>query len=265
MSSAKSWQLSALQVYRSPRGRLSCSGITSSISGTKSALGVSVFPPDYTSVIKDWPIPDTLKTLRAFLGKCGYYRRFIEDYATISPLSNTPNRNSMKGFPNLHQEATAVLAFSLMKRKLLSAPILAYPQFRGESFILDTDFSADPGAIGGTLSQVQDGQERVIAYGARRLLPRERSYASTKGELLVVIFFLQYYKYYLLHRPFILRTDNRELIWMCSLESPTGMILRWLEILASFDFTVKHRKGTLHGNTDSLSRASHAAPPSPEE
>ena len=43
------------------------------------------------------------------------------------------------------------------------------------------------------------------------------------------------------------------------------MILRWLEILASFDFTVKHRKGTLHGNADALSRAPHAALPSPEE
>ena len=74
-----------------------------------------------------------------------------------------------------------------------------------------------------------------------------------------MIFFLQYYKYYLLHRPFILRTDNRALTLIPSLESPAGMILRWLEILASFEFTVRHRKGTLHGNADSLSRASHAA------
>ena len=43
------------------------------------------------------------------------------------------------------------------------------------------------------------------------------------------------------------------------------MILQWLEILASFDFTVKHRKGTLNGNANSLSRARHAALPSPEE
>ena len=147
----------------------------------------------------------------------------------------------------------------------MSAPILAYPQFHGKPFILDTDFSVDPGAIGSVLSQEQDGQERVIAYGARRLQPRKRKYASTKGELLAVIFFLQYYKYYLLHRPFLLRTDNRALTWIRSLESPTGMILRWLEISASFDFTVRHLKGTLHGNADSLSRAPHAALPTPAE
>ena len=59
--------------------------------------GISI-PPEYTSVIKDWPIPDTLKTLRAFLGKCGYYRRFIEDYATISaPLIQYTQQENMKG------------------------------------------------------------------------------------------------------------------------------------------------------------------------
>ena len=63
----------------------------------------------------------------------------------------------------------------------------------------------------------------------------------------------------------MLRTNNRALTWIRSLESPTGMILRWLEILASFDFTVQHRKGTLHGNADSLSRAPHASFPTAEE
>ena len=43
------------------------------------------------------------------------------------------------------------------------------------------------------------------------------------------------------------------------------MILWWLEVLASFDFTIKHRMGTHHWNADSLSRAPHAALPSLEE
>ena len=228
-----------------------------------SAQGISI-PPGYTSVIKDWPIPRTLKALRAFLGKCGYYWRFIADYATISAwLVQYTKQDQQEGIPHLHEDSAAVKASSIMKQKLMSAPILAYPQFQGKPFILGTVFSVDPGAMGGVLSQ--DCQEQVIAYGAWQLQPRERNYASTKGELLAVIFFLQYYKYYLLHRPFILRTNNGALTWIRSLESPTGMILRWLEILASFDFTVHHRKGILHGNADSLSRALHAALPTPLE
>ena len=230
-----------------------------------SAHGISI-PLEYTSVIKECPIPHTLKALQAFLGNCRYYQRFIAKYATISaPLVQYTKQDQHQGIPHLHEDSAAVKAFRIMKQKLMSLPILAYPQFHCKPFILGTDFSVDPGAISGVLSQEQDGQERVIAYGARRLQPCERDYASTKGELLTVIFFLQYYKYYLLHGPFILRTDNRALNWIRSLESPTGMILHWLEILASFEFTVRHRKGTLHGNADSLSGALHAALPTPLE
>ena len=131
------------------------------------AQGISI-PPEYTSVIRDWPIPDTLKALRAFLGKCGYYRHFIADYAAISaPLVQYTRRDQHEGIPHLQRDAAAVRAFRTIKQKLMSAPILAYPQFDGELFILDTDFSVDPGAIGGVLSQEQNGQKRVIAYGAR--------------------------------------------------------------------------------------------------
>ena len=124
-----------------------------------SARGISI-PLEYTSVIKNWPIPNTLKMLRAFLGKCGYYRRFIQDYATISaPLVQYTQQGQHEGITHLHQDTAAVPAFRLIKKKLMSAPILAYPQFKGEPFILETHFSADPGAIRGVLSQVQDGQE----------------------------------------------------------------------------------------------------------
>ena len=33
-----------------------------------SAQGISI-PPEYTFIIKEWPMPNTIKTLRAFLGK----------------------------------------------------------------------------------------------------------------------------------------------------------------------------------------------------
>ena len=62
-----------------------------------SAWGISI-PLEYTLVIKDWPIPNTLKTLRAFLGKCGYYRLFIVDYASISaPLVQYTKQDQREG------------------------------------------------------------------------------------------------------------------------------------------------------------------------
>jgi hypothetical protein len=41
------------------------------------------------------------------------------------------------------------------------------------------------------------------------------------------------------------------------MEAPTGMIQRWLDMLANHQFVVKHRAGIKHGNADALSRAPH--------
>jgi hypothetical protein len=61
---------------------------------------------------------------------------------------------------------------------LCTAPILAYPQ-PGERFIVDTD--ASNVGIGGVLSQVQNGQERVIAYYSKTLT-RHRGITVSRDE-----------------------------------------------------------------------------------
>ena len=57
-------------------------------------------------------------------------------------------------------------AFDNLKRALVSAPILAYPNFK-VLFLLFVDASAT--GIGFTLGQVQDGKKEVIAYNDRGL------------------------------------------------------------------------------------------------
>jgi hypothetical protein len=67
-------------------------------------------------------------------------------------------------------------AFQTLKGALCAAPILAYPQL-GERFIVDTD--ASNFGIGGVLSQIQNGQECVIAYYSKTLNKAERNYCVT--------------------------------------------------------------------------------------
>ncbi|CAC5399558.1 unnamed protein product [Mytilus coruscus] len=58
-------------------------------------------------------------------------------------------------------------ALEVLKEKLISAPILSNPKGNGE-LILDTDASGH--TKGEVLSQVQNGEEKVIAYASRMLV-----------------------------------------------------------------------------------------------
>jgi len=49
------------------------------------------------AVVRDWPPCRNLTELRAFMGTCGYYRRFVKGFSSIaSPLYNLMK----KGIPN---------------------------------------------------------------------------------------------------------------------------------------------------------------------
>ena len=48
-----------------------------------SSDGVSA-DPDKISVVKNWPVPKTVKELRLFIGFASYYRRFVKDFSKFA-------------------------------------------------------------------------------------------------------------------------------------------------------------------------------------
>ena len=208
--------------------------------------GISTDPAKIEKV-KEWPAPTNLTETKSFLGLCAYYKNFIPRYGDIArPLNELSRSDVVFEWTDDCQKA-----FETLKDRLTTAPILAYPDLDAE-FILDTD--ASNYAISGVLSQVQDGKERVIAYGSKTLNDAERNYCTTRRELLAMVYFCPYYKHFLLAKEFTLRTDHAALIWLLRWRQPEGQVARWLEILMAFKFKPVHRAGTKHGNADSLSR-----------
>ena len=121
-----------------------------------------------------------------------------------------------------------------------------------EPFILYTDASLS--GMGAVLAQVQDGKERAICYASKALSRSQMIYSATKRELLAVVHFTRHFKHYLLGRKFILRTDHSALRWLHNFKDPDGLVARWLEKLAQFDYEVEHRLGKSIGHADGLSR-----------
>ena len=208
--------------------------------------------PEKVKAVETWPVPLNVKELQSFLGLASYYRKFILGFSIIAEPLYQLCRKTVSFSWQQGQQA----AFEELKGRLISAPVLAYPNFSAEagSFILDTDASQYQG-IGAVLSQQQqDGTERVIAYGSRSLNEHEKNYCTTRLEMLALVTYVDYFRYYLLGRRFCVRTDHSSLRWLRSFKEPEGQVARWLERLQEYDFEVQHRPGKQHSNADSLSR-----------
>ena len=197
--------------------------------------------------VQDWPVPQHKKDVRAFLGTCGYYRRFISNYADISrPLSQLSAKHARFQWTDECQKA-----FEQLKQHLTTAPVLAYPD-HSLPFLLDTD--ASNVGTGAVLSQVQDGQERVVAYYSKMFTKEEANYCVTRQELLAVVKAVKHFRPHLYGREFTVRTDHASLPWLLRTPHPAGQFARWLETLSEYSFQLVHRKGLKHNNADGLSR-----------
>ena len=119
-------------------------------------------------------------------------------------------------------------------------------------FVVHTDAS-DVG-IGAVLAQTVDDQEHPVAYASRKLLPRERRYATVEKEGLAVKWAILKFAPYLLGRTFTLVTDHRPLSWIAHHSSANARVARWAIALQPFSFAVKYRPGAENGNADGLSR-----------
>lgn len=205
--------------------------------------------PEKLEAIRDWAIPRSVKEVRAMLGTASYYRKYIKNFAKLAaPLTALLH----KGVKFIWSEDCQD-AFEMIKSHLISAPVLAFPIEDGD-FRLDTDAS-DLG-LGAVLSQLQNGEEKVIAYASKTLSPSQQVYCTTYKELLAVRIFVEHFRVYLYGRRFTVRTDHASLRWLKNFDRPEGMVMRWISYLDTFDIQWVHRPGANHGNADGLSRKS---------
>jgi hypothetical protein len=205
--------------------------------------------PDDEKIIKvkDYPRPTTVRQIRSFLGLASYYRKFIANFSTIAkPLNQLLEKQSIFEW-NDEQEK----AFKTLKKHLISAPILRYPDFK-RPFYLHTDASGT--GLGAVLAQRDDDKkEYAVAYASRSLTKPERNYSVTEQECLAVIWAVEHFHQYLGTTQFYLITDHSALQWLRTSELK-GRRARWILRLEPYNYTIIHRPGRKHNNADAMSR-----------
>ncbi|UYV79967.1 K02A2.6-like [Cordylochernes scorpioides] len=204
--------------------------------------------PEKIISIRKFPTPRTVKDVRAFLGLCSYYRRFIREFSKVAlPLQILTRKNHSFAWGE-EQE----LSFNSLKNKLISPEVLTHYD-PNKPIGLHTDAS-DQG-LGAVLVHLNENtKERPISYASRTLQKAETNYSTTKKECLAIIWAIKKFRPYLYGRKFTIYTDHHSLCWMAKMKNPAGRLARWSLELQEYDFAIKYKSGKTHLDADGLSR-----------
>ena len=181
--------------------------------------------PSKVEAVAHWKQPTDLQSLQSFLGFCGYYRRFIKNFAIIvRPLTDLT-----KGYPPTQKgRKTAKLgrqsyykvdesfgdrwdqscsdAFMKVIQCLTHAPVLAFAD-PTQPYVLHIDASLQ--GLGAVLNQEHNKGLRPVAFASRKLSKSEKNYPVHQLEFLALKWaVVDKFHDYVYGASFTVRTDN---------------------------------------------------------
>ncbi|KAH9769547.1 hypothetical protein KPL71_012041 [Citrus sinensis] len=183
-----------------------------------SAKGIEV-DEEKVKAIQEWPTPKSVSEVRSFHGLASFYRRFVKDFSTLAaPLTEIVKKHV--GFKwGSEQER----AFNLIKEKLVSAPLLALPDF-AKTFKIECD------ALGIGIGAVLMQERRPIAYFSEKLSGAALNYPTYDKEMYALVRALETWQHYLLPKEFVIHTDHKR-------------HAKWVEFIEPFPYVIKYKQG----------------------
>ncbi|GKV15302.1 hypothetical protein SLEP1_g26098 [Rubroshorea leprosula] len=158
--------------------------------------------PNKVEAVKNWPIPQSVKAFKGFLGLTNYYRQFVKNHGGISkPLTNLLKKEAF----TWNEQATH--AFKSLKEAMTTAPVLALLDFSQE-FVVETD------ACGWGIGVVLMQKGHPIAYISKSLSLKNQALSIYEKELLALIYVVNQWTHYLFERPFVVKTDHESLKYL---------------------------------------------------
>jgi len=136
-------------------------------------------PPDPSKLIavKEFPTPKEVKDIQSFIGLAGYYRKFIENFSKIAK----PLTKLTKKIRKVRMDNKA--AFELLKQKLMTVPVLKYPDHAR----IYSDHRCFRLCDRSSVITRKGRHDRPIAYASRILTKAKQNYNTTKKKLLAIV------------------------------------------------------------------------------
>lgn len=188
-----------------------------------------------------------------FMMLAGYYRKFIPNFARIArPLHQLTYKGTQFTWS---PECQGV--FEELKERLITPPVLAYPDFKRD-FVLETDASVH--GIGAVLAQYQDdGNLHPVSYASRALSASEKNYGITELETPAVVWAVSHYHHFLYGNVVTVYTDHTAVKAVLETPNPTGKHARWWTKVYGRgvkEVWIIYRAGKENKNADALSCSS---------
>ena len=210
-----------------------------------SAAGIKPSASKVEAIV-NWPVPQTVRDVRSFLGLCSFYRRFVRGFSNIAaPLTELTKEKKAWDW-----NEDCELSFTQLKVAMTTAPTLLFPDFE-KSFTLTTDASLV--AVGGILQQDQGNGLQPIAYASRKLSGAESRYSAYERELLGIVWSIGQWRQYLEGRRFVVQTDHSSLRHLPNQAAIHRRIWKWVSILQGYDVDIQHIPGR-RNPADALTR-----------
>lgn len=203
-----------------------------------SASGIAP-DPKKLQALNDWPTPTSVNEVQQFVGLGNYYRRHVKMFAeTIAPLTSLKEATPFEEQWN----EECMLAFVKAKKYLVSAEVLALPD-PTLPYLVRTDASMF--AVGGSLHQVQNGEERVIAYESKKLSATARDWPTHERELFAYFHCFKTWRHYVHGTEVTAQGDHKPLLHIKEQKSLTPKQARWLQFLEMFNMKLDYIPGKL--------------------
>lgn len=208
--------------------------------------------PQYIEKIVNYPKPSNTTQLRQFLGLANFQRKFVNRCSEIarplSELTGQPKKQEIEW--NEEREE----AYETLKRELIKDVTLSFPDYSPQAEKLELYVDASSRGAGCCLSQVQQGEYRVIGYSSMTFSDTQRNYSTTERELEALRWGIKSCRAFLFGVPFLLYTDHKPLLYLKNTARENSRLTRTLNEIAEYEFQIKYQPGKDNEAADAMSR-----------
>ena len=137
--------------------------------------------PEKVAVVKNWPVPKSVKEIQSFLSFCNFYRNSLEKWGQV--IRSLTKLTAKRAWHTLGE--LEIQAFEKVKKLVLSDAVRVH-YFPYAETRMKTDASDE--VVAGVLTQLQkDEKWKPAAYFSKTMSPEEMRYEIHDKEMLTVV------------------------------------------------------------------------------